>query len=407
MHAAFHQKRNQHGDTLIVKPAADTIFYIYQAFPHAPPRNERNTLTIMKQLGTHLFAALATLFALTTLLSSCDSVIYDDEGDCSVSYRLHFKYDYNMKFADAFAHEVKAVHVYAFNEDSVLVWEQTEESSALAADDYAMTLSLPAGKYHLIAWCSGDNTAAGTTATKAISSRQHSFTTPDLTVGTSRMTDLTCRLNRKTSTADAETEGKAYVDEDLTSLYHGQLTVELPTNADGGTYDYTMSLTKDTNHLRVILQHLSGKAVDVSQFTFTLEDENGLMNYDNALLPDDSITYRTWNTESGEAGVESSDGTQTSVGVAIADLTTARLIDGHKMYLTIRNAKGDVVVRVPFIDYALLVKGYYNHAMSNQEYLDRQDEYSMTFFLDESDNWLSASVLINAWRVVFSNHELH
>lgn len=350
----------------------------------------------MKQLGIHLLAALALIFA----VASCDSVIYDDEGDCSVTYRLHFKYDYNMKFADAFAHEVKAVHVYAFNEDSVLVWEQTEESSALAADDYAMALALPAGTYHLVAWCSGDN--SDETAVKSISSKQKSFSVPDLTVGTSRMSDLTCQLNRKTSD-----EGKAYVDEDLTPLYHGQLTVELPTNADGGTYDYTMSLIKDTNHLRVILQHLSGESVDVSQFSFTLEEANGLMNFDNSLLPDDSITYRTWNTESGMAGVvNTDDNTQTSVGVAIADLTTARLIDGHKMYLTIRNTEGDVVVRVPFIDYALLVKGYYNRSMSDQEYLDRQDEYSMTFFLDEGNQWVSSAVVINSWRIVFSTQEI-
>jgi hypothetical protein len=33
--------------------------------------------------------------------------------------------------------------------------------------------------------------------------------------------------------------------------------------------------------------------------------------------------------------------------------------------------------------------------MSDQEYLDRQDEYSMTFFLDEGE-WVSSYILINS-----------
>ena len=46
----------------------------------------------------------ATIFSLTTvvlglLTASCDSAIYDSAGACSVAVK--FKYDYNMKFADA------------------------------------------------------------------------------------------------------------------------------------------------------------------------------------------------------------------------------------------------------------------------------------------------------------------
>ena len=65
-----------------------------------------------------------------------------------------------------------------------------------------------------------------------------------------------------------------------------------------------------------------------------------------------------------------------------------------------------VVLSIPLIDYALLVKGNYNKAMSNQDYLDRQDEYTMTFFLDEGE-WVSSVIYINSWRVVLNNTELN
>ena len=51
------------------------------------------------------------------MLYACDGLIYDGEGDCSVSYRVKFRYDYNMKFADAFAHEVDVVTLYLLDAD--------------------------------------------------------------------------------------------------------------------------------------------------------------------------------------------------------------------------------------------------------------------------------------------------
>lgn len=348
----------------------------------------------MKELVTKTLMVAMMVFA----LCSCDNAIYDDEGDCSVTYRLKFRYDYNMKFADAFAHEVGSVHVYAFDKNGTLVWQKTDKGEALAQDNYSMTLDLPAGDYDFIAWCGLDNGAGDA----------ESFTVPEMTEGTSTKSDLTCKLNRQ-----YDSDGKAYVDSNLYGLYYGELSVNLPSNEDGGDYTYTMPLMKDTNHLRVILQQLSGNDVDVSLYTFTLEDENGYLASDNSLLSDENITYRTWNTESGQAGVGTNDSVQTTVKVAIADLTVSRLMADRKMYLTIRNFKGKTVVRVPFIEYALLVKGYYRDAegnyvhMSDQEYLDRQDEYSMTFFLDEGGEWVSSSILIQQWRIVLQDHTLN
>mgnify|MGYP002576656751 FL=1 len=64
------------------------------------------------------------------------------------------------------------------------------------------------------------------------------------------------------------------------------------------------------------------------------------------------------------------------------------------------NDKGETVFSIPLIDYALLVKGEYNRRMDDQEYLDRQDEYNMVFFLDEGDRWMDAYIYINSWKVV-------
>lgn len=348
-----------------------------------------NIKTLFKRSLASALVALAAVVAMT----SCSGVIYDDEGDCDVVYRLRFRYDMNMKFADAFPHEVTSVHLYAFTPDGKLVWQTTESGPRLAEEGYDIVLPLEAGQYRLAAWCGLDN--------------GESFTVPEISAGDAH-SDIHCRLNRS-----YDEDGNAISTDDLHRLFHGTLDVDLPVNDDGGEYTYTMPLVKDTNIFRVVLQHLSGKDIDVNDFTFRIEDSNGWLHHDNSLRPDEPVTYHAWSTYSGSAGVDVNTGRAiTEVSVAVAELTVSRLVmrdwsKESKPVLVIRKAdSGDLVARVPIIDYALLVKGNYNRQMSDQEYLDRQDEYNMTFFLDENQHWLSTVVIINSWRVVLNPTDL-
>ena len=48
-----------------------------------------------------------------------------------------------------------------------------------------------------------------------------------------------------------------------------------------------------------------------------------------------------------------------------------------------------------------MVKGEYNRAMTDQDYLDRKDSYTMMFFVDADRNWyIAGGVYINGWRIV-------
>lgn len=339
------------------------------------------------------------------LFASCDSVIYDYEGDCDVKVLAKFRYDRNMKWTDAFPSEVTSVHLYAFDKDDRLVWHRSESGEALQGEDYAMTLDLPAGDYHLLAWCGLDNPESD--------ARQ--FTVPEVTVGTTTSEELTCRMER------AHDAAGAYSDRRLQPLFHGVKDISIPAADDGETFSFTVPLTKNTNHVRVILQHLNGNPVDANLFTFAIEEENGLMASDNTLLPDEKITYRPYHTGSGTANLGIDDYPQPgeraagsraaieSVSVAVADLSTARLVEGRKTYLSIHTADEDrrLVARIPITDYALLLKDGYEREMTDQEYLDREDEYDLILFLDEDDYWMSTSIIINSWRLVFNNMDFN
>ena len=312
-------------------------------------------------------------------------------------YRLKFRYDMNLKWADAFANEVTSIHLYAFDKSGVLAWQKAEQIVPGTAENYSMLLDLPAGDYKLLAWCGLQNDGE----------QDESFSVPEARVGETRMEQLQCALNRQ------HDESGAYSNEHLYRLFHGVLDVSLPVNDDGGSYEYIMSLIKNTNHIRVILQHLSGVDVNKDDFIFRIDDENGLMAYDNELLEDENINYRPWDVQNVEAGI-GMDGNRavSNVKGLVADFTVGRLIETHrkKMILAIDTKDGKKVARIPVMDYALMGKEYYEkeyrYPMNERQFLDRLDECVMTLFLDENNNWVSSVIQILSWRVVLSNVDI-
>ena len=329
----------------------------------------------------------AMLLFVAGTFASCN-ILDEEEQDCAVY--VSFKYDMNMKFADAFANSVKSVTLYAFDKSGKLAFQKTEEGSMLAQEDYAMRLDeisrSEMDDYDYITWAGlADNP---------------SFSVPLLQVGISTKEDLFCQLKRA--------EG-GVVSDDLEALFHGRAEKNAVSRAAQNNGKMEISLTKNTINIRIVLQHVSGEPVNADQFLFTITDENGLMNYDNSLLKDEVLTYYAWDKYDGYAGVGESEKTEgvTEINVAIAELTVARLMADERPILRITHKEtGANVLTIPLVDYVLLVKGNYNRDMSDQEYLDRQDEYNMTFFLDNGNRWMSSHIYINSWKIVLQNNDL-
>ena len=342
--------------------------------------------------------AFFTAVLCLTTMSSCDTLIFQEEEDCQPTFHVKFRYDMNLKWADAFAAEAKSVRLYVFDNDNVLVGTYTENGDILSDPDFKVDIDLAPGKYSLLAWCGIDNKLAET---------DH-FAVPDVIVGQTTFDEVTCRLNRYPDTAYGSVLDKRHE-----FMFHGTLKIEIPDVRDGGDYTYTVPLTKDTNHIRVVLQHLSGENLDVSQFSFRIQDANGFYASDNSILPDERLTYLPYKKSEGTASIvrdskAAGDGVVKS-RTAIADLSVGRLMASrlNDMVLTITNDQGKDIARIPVIDYALLAKDYYEtaygHNMTDQEFLDRQDEYVMTFFIDENHEWYSAEIYIESWRIVLQN----
>ncbi len=327
------------------------------------------------------------LALLTLTLCACDCFIYDGEGNCDEPspyepnpiYKVQFVYDYNMNWADAFAEQVNCVTLYVVDQNGDVVWQKTEEGTALAQAGYMMDVDVDPGTYSLLVWCGERERGSFSVATSTMA------------------TDLKCTLSREYTP-----EGTAYSDSDLDRWFHGYLEAQTFPD-DDGTYVYTVSLVKDTNIFHIVLRHESGDPVDVDNFLFTITADNGLMDWDNSLIADELIHYEPWDTYT-EGATEPYTTRATTTGDAVAELTTARMVMGNDPLLTVRTkADDETLFSIPLVEYLLLIKGNYSQQMGDQEFLDREDEWEIVLLLDEDNYWLPAVIYINSWRVVLQN----
>ena len=325
-------------------------------------------------------AALGLLLPL--LVSSC-SLMHDDLDECKRELRIGFKYDMNMKYADAFSSQVKTVTLCAYDESGQLAYKKKESVANInAAGGYMSFDDIKPGKYTLQVWAEGDDRHADS----------YNYSTNGNP--TSNIANLDCKITRTTR----------LVSHDLTPLYHGLLN-EITISSDGyGVSTVTVPLTKNTNNIKVVIQNASGKKIAADDFAFAIDDDNSWLAYDNASLKEDSISYSPWSQYDGTVGTANN---QTQVSAVVAEMTLNRLFaEKHPRLKVYNTSNGKQVFNIPLVDYALLVKGNYNSGMTDQEYLDRQDDYNFVFFVDDNLNWLSATIYVNSWRVVLQNAEM-
>ena len=339
----------------------------------------------MNKILTFFTRLLALSCCLVAVQSCKQSPVFEYEGDCSVHNKVRFTYEYNLKFADAFKSQVKSVDLYVFNHSNGGFVGRYSCDIDSYLEQNGLEVDLQVGDYDMTVWAWGDKTG-------------RSFDIPQMDPG-DPASKLTAYMQRQ-----KELSGDVS-DKNLVPLYYGNMASVGVTDEPGEHVIAVIDLMKDTNLVTVVLQHLSGEDVDVSRFRFQITDANGFLAHDNSLVVgSEVITYKPWETKTGKAEYEVM-GDGRVINTAVAEFTTSRLMDKDNMRLTIFNDEDKEVLSIPLVDYALMVKGYYPVA-SNQEYLDRQDDYSFIFFLDEKATWVNSRIIVNSWVIVKNDQEL-
>ncbi len=341
----------------------------------------------LKNLSNILIISAATLGSVMAL-SGC-SLINDDLPECTAKLRVRFVYDYNLKFADAFPHEVKSVNVWAFDASGALVWSESASGEELADKDFALDTPLAEGTYDFVSWCGLKDNVDFDLATYIPTSKE----------------ELEVKL--KTIEEDGTYLNKSH----LPGLYHGMVLQEgfTPEPNKHTLKTVTIPLMKHTNDIRVLLQKYDGSEIKESDFEVFITIPDAWLNWNNAIMSaSPMVTYRPWDIKHGTAAMEEEpeDDTITSISSLLYEFSSSRLIVDADATLTVRRTSDNKdVIRIPIIDYFLMVKGHYKNPdgtpLTDQQYLDRQDDYSILFFIDENNGWyMGYGIYINSWAVV-------
>ena len=120
-------------------------------------------------------------------------------------------------------------------------------------------------------------------------------------------------------------------------------------------------------------------------------ESNGYLNYDNSLLDDDVLSFRPYHME------------QNDLSLVAVELNTMRFMaDRPTRFIVTEKATGRKVFNINLTNYLKMsaMEGSFPNA---QEYLDREDEYKISFFFSES--WLAVQININGWTYRFQDED--
>ncbi|MDE6348669.1 MAG: FimB/Mfa2 family fimbrial subunit [Bacteroides sp.] len=337
------------------------------------------------------FVSVVVITTLATVaLSSCER-IFEDLDPCPHGVALRFVYDYNMEYANAFPSQVDCLTLYVYDEEGNYVDTKVVTGTELQDENYRMILDLGEGKYHFVAY-------------GGMACEQSSFSMVQTPMKGSKRTDLKALMDADCLTVPERRK--------LHDMFWGDLTLETADLYSEGT----VKMMKNTNSIRIVLQHVDGEPVNAGDFDFEITDSNILFGPDNDLIHDavlfpegENVTYIPWAKGQAQTGVAIVGPDQVEpqpVEVAYAELSTSRLMMKNSPRLLVTSRKsGEPVIDFPLNRYLVLLRSEH-YQMGDQEYLDRESRWTLFFFLKSDNSWLNTRIVVNDWVVRINNVEL-
>ena len=318
----------------------------------------------LKQIGI-LFCML--------LLSSC-TWVKDETENCAVGFWLNLHYTYNILDVEAAPEYISEVVVYIYDAEGNYVSRMEVQKGLLLANNHRIRVEgLPEGDYQFVVW-------SGTADSH-------------YSISGDRSTMDQFRL----SLAGA---GSNSADQ-LPDLYYGSLKT---VHYDNAYALHDVFLTKNTNQLACLVVPLSSDStVSPSDFDLKVVSANGVMNINNMLVSDDLITYQPFVRQTVTVD-DAEYGQLKGIGF---NVSTLRLMEDRDCRLVLeKKSTGEEIFNISFPEYIGMIGALYTalgRPLTVQEYLDRQDFYTIVFFLSGDLNQL-IQLQVNSWRLRAKNH---
>ncbi len=360
----------------------------------------------MKIHNFYTFWVAMLLPACVWLCTAC-SMMETDLRQCppiDTGLYISFKYDYNIQRSDMFRDHVGGVTAYIFDAQDKFVTQQSENNVTLTgyvplkAYDYQMRLDLPQGTYKVVAL------AHQKAYEETLQNSGAKYRRTQLSPGDD-ISQLQVLLDRQpTGSAVSQV---LHENLPLDTLFHA---ISKPITRAGTQSSDTLSMMRNTKMLTLTLRQLDDAAnISTDDFEIYILDNNGTTNHDNTVAQDEDIMYTphdTWTTEFADT-----DGTVLQ-RAAHYGLNFNRLMyysnPSENALLVVRNkATQTNVATINLPD--CLAQGrnaVERYQYSPQEFLDREYNYKLDFFL-KGDSWLyiDLSISILSWSKRIQNVE--
>lgn len=298
----------------------------------------------------------------------------DDVDNCPYGFWLNLHYTYNILDVEAAPEYISEVTVYVYDADGNYVSRLDVPQSVLKTNGHRVRVEgLPEGDYQFIVWSGiGNGTYAVSGDRGALNQFRLSLAQPELKV-------TSC----------------------LPDLYYGRLQT---VHFDDSYVSHDVYMMKNTNQLACLVVPMSDDAtLSPDDYDMKVVSANSVMDAHNMLVSDNEMTYEPFvrnyvtfeDVEYGELN-----------GVSF-NISTLRLMEDNDCRLILeKKDSGEAIFNISFPEYIGMIGTLYTNLgreLTVQEYLDRQDFYTIVFFLSSDLNQL-VQLQVNSWRLRAKNH---
>ncbi|MDO5447206.1 MAG: FimB/Mfa2 family fimbrial subunit [Prevotellaceae bacterium] len=342
------------------------------------------------------------------------SLMDTDRDDCPEGLYVDFVYDYNIQRADMFKDHVGYVTVYVFDESDNLVTKRSvgnyDTDAPLKEYGYKMHFTqeeLPAGTYHLMAL------AMQKDWDEALSTPGAKYRRTEPQTRSAARSEISVTLDRGAKT----TESLCPVDNvsPMDTLWHGTMLGASSVTIVNDQPSYaTISMVRDTKVLHLNLRDIDNPADPAhDKYEVRIMAKNGRLDADNNVINDDMLLYQpfaSWTTQFPEDAATAADVEERT---AHYDINFNRIMyrsstENDAMLVLINKDNNNVIGEFDLAWILSEGRGAFETAnYSRQEYLDREYDYHLDFFL-KGDRWYYVAIHVGilSWTRRITNTEL-
>ncbi len=307
-------------------------------------------------------------------MTSC-TWVKDDRDDCPTGFWLQLQYSYNILDVDAAQKYLNEVSVYVYDASGNFVKRIDASRAQLEANGHRVQVDgLPEGDYQFLVWSGAGNS-------------DYSLNGANDGIPAFRLALAAKKESSK----------------ELTDLYYGMLE---KVHLSGDYAVHPVSMMKNTNKLAcLVVAPKSVKELKAEDFNMTLVSANDTIDAYNKLCSTQAMTYKPYLKDV----VTINDADYGELKGIRFGLSTLRMMADSKQdcrLILTKNSNNQNIFNISLPECIGMLGTLHTQlgkTLSVQEYLDRQDFYTIIFFLSDDASALM-QIKVNSWRVRSNNN---